>query len=132
MHFKVFSQDFVERRSNKVITFFIQSDFLLHFKICNDFWARKCSFHFAHPLLLKGFDKSWWIKRRVNDFLKPKICHKISETNSCFRVRYCNTGKVLLLFLGTFLLVLTKLSFWQGEWTLGYHFLKFRHFANIF
>ena len=35
-------------------------------------------------------------------------------------------------FLGLFLLVLTKFSFWRGEWALGYHYLKFRHFLNIF
>ena len=40
-------------------------------------------------------------------------------------------GKVLLLFFGTFLLVLTGFSFWWGEWELGYYFLKFRHFPNI-
>ena len=39
--------------------------------------------------------------------------------------------KVLLLFLRTFLLVLTQFLFWQGEWALGYHFLKFRHFPYI-
>ena len=39
--------------------------------------------------------------------------------------------KVYLLFFKTFLVVLTKLSFWQGEWVLGYHFMKFRHFPNI-
>ena len=37
-------------------------------------------------------------------------------------------GKVYLLFFGTFLPVLTNFLFWQGKWTLGYHFMKFRHF----
>ena len=35
-------------------------------------------------------------------------------------------------FLGTFLPVLTKLSFWQGDWALGYHSMKFRYFPNIY
>ena len=58
-------------------------------------------------------------------FCKPTIIH-IS-----FHVRQRTTRKVLLLFFGTFLLVLTKFSFWQGKWALGYHFMKCRHFPNI-
>ena len=34
-------------------------------------------------------------------------------------------------FSGLFLLVLAKFSFWQGEWALGYHFLRFRPFPNV-
>ena len=30
-----------------------------------------------------------------------------------------------------FLLLLTKLLFWQGSWTLGYHSIEFRHFPDI-
>ena len=35
-------------------------------------------------------------------------------------------------FSRDFLLVLTKFSFWQGGWALGYHSMKFRHFPDIF
>ena len=42
------------------------------------------------------------------------------------------TGKVKLLFFGTFLLALTKFSFWPGDWALGYDSVKFRHFPNFF
>ena len=34
-------------------------------------------------------------------------------------------------FFRGFLLVLAKFSLWRGEWTLGYHFMGFRHFPNI-
>ena len=66
-----------------------------------------------------------------NLFTTSIISRKISETNSSFRVKYRTTGNVLLLFFGTFLLVLTTFLFWQAEWALGYHFLKLRHFPNI-
>ena len=56
----------------------------------------------------------------------------ISETNSGFHVKERTTWKVLLLFFETFLLVLSKFLFWQGECALGYHFSKFRDFLNVF
>ena len=33
-------------------------------------------------------------------------------------------------FFQEFLPVLTKLSFWQGDWALGYHSINFRHFPD--
>ena len=48
-----------------------------------------------------------------------RIGNKISETNCSFRVKQHTTGKVLLLFFRTFMLVLTGFSFWRGEWALG-------------
>ena len=39
--------------------------------------------------------------------------------------------KFSLGFFKRFLLVLTKFSFWQGDWALGYHSMKFRHFPDI-
>ena len=57
--------------------------------------------------------------------------HKISETNSSFYVKWRATGKVQFLFLKSFLLVLTKLSFLRGDWTLSYHSMKFRQFPDI-
>ena len=48
------------------------------------------------------------------------ISYKIFETNSRFYVKFRTTGKVLLLFFGTFLLVSTEFSFWEGEWALGF------------
>ena len=60
----------------------------------------------------------------------PTIIHKIFETNSSFHMKYCSTRKVKRLFFKSILLVLTKFSFWQEEWTLGYHSMNFRHFPN--
>ena len=57
--------------------------------------------------------------------MQPTITHKIFQTNFSFHV------KVSFLFFKSFLRVLTKLSFWQGGWALGYHSLKFRHFPDI-
>ena len=61
----------------------------------------------------------------------PTITHKIFETNPSFDVKERTTGKVSFLFFKPFPLVLTKLSFWQEDWALGYHSKKFRHFPDI-
>ena len=39
--------------------------------------------------------------------------HEILETNSSFYVKLCTTGKFQLLFFSSFLLILTKFSFWE-------------------
>ena len=59
------------------------------------------------------------------------IIHKISETNSDFLMTQRTTGKVKFLFFKSFYTVLPKLIFWQAEWALGYHSVKFRHFPDI-
>ena len=51
--------------------------------------------------------------------------HKIFETNSSFHVKQRTTGKVQFLFFSRFLLVLTKFSFWEEDWALGYNSMKF-------
>ena len=61
----------------------------------------------------------------------PTITHKIFETNSSFHVKQRTTGKVQFLFFKSFLLVLTKLSFSQGGWGLGYDSMKFIQFPDI-
>ena len=71
------------------------------------------------------------IKVSAQIFSTATISHKIFGTNSSFHVKERNAGKVQLLFFGTFLLVLPKFSFWQGECALDYHFMKFGHFLNI-
>ena len=40
-------------------------------------------------------------------------------------------GVVKFLFFDRFLLVLVGVSFWSGDWALGYHSLDFRHFPDI-
>ena len=46
--------------------------------------------------------------------------HKIFETDSNFYVKQCNPGKFLFLYFKSLLLVLRKVSFWQGYWALNY------------
>ena len=59
------------------------------------------------------------------------ITHKKSETNSSFHVKKCTTGKVSFFFPKSFLLVLLKFSYWEEDWALGHHSVKFREFPNI-
>ena len=40
-------------------------------------------------------------------------------------------GKVSFLFLKSFFLVFRKLLFWQENWPLGYHSMKFRHLRDV-
>ena len=49
--------------------------------------------------------------------------HGIFGTNSGFGGKWCTTRKVVLkfLFFMSFLLVLAGLSFWRGDWALGFH-----------
>ena len=50
---------------------------------------------------------------------------KIFEKNSSFHVKWRTTGKVQFLFSRSLLLVLTKFSFWEEDWALGYTSMKF-------
>ena len=49
------------------------------------------------------------------------ILVKIYETNFIVSVKQHTTGKVKFQFLISFLLVLTKFSFWEEDWALGYN-----------
>ena len=59
------------------------------------------------------------------------MIHKILETNSSFDVKDCTSGKVQFLFFSSFLLKLTKFSFWESEWALRYNSMKSEDFLNI-
>ena len=50
--------------------------------------------------------------------------HRIFEINSSFHVKQCTTRKVQFPFLSRFLLVLTKISFWEEDWALGYNSME--------
>ena len=50
---------------------------------------------------------------------------KIFENNCTFHVKQRTTEKVQFLFSGSFLLVLTKFSFWEKDWALHYTSMKF-------
>ena len=56
-----------------------------------------------------------------------KITHKIFEINCSFHVKQ---GAVLFLVFKSFLQVLTKLSFWQEDWVLGYHCMQLKQFPD--
>ena len=64
-------------------------------------------------------------------FVLATTIHKIFETNSSFHVKQCTTGKVQFLFFSSFLLVLTKFSFWEEDWALGYNSMIFWDFPDI-
>ena len=59
------------------------------------------------------------------------ISHRIFETKSSFHVKQRTAGEVSLLFFGSSLTALTKCSFLQEGWALGYHSAKFTRFPNI-
>ena len=40
-------------------------------------------------------------------------------------------GGVDFCFSGGILLVLAELSFWRGDWALGYHSMEFKFFSNV-
>ena len=42
-----------------------------------------------------------------------------------------NSARQVKFNFKSLLLVLTKLSLWQGDWALGYHYMKFRQFSDI-
>ena len=58
--------------------------------------------------------------------------NKILEANSSLYVKQRTTGKVQFLFFSNFLLILTKCSFWEEDWALGYNSMKFEDLLDIF
>ena len=70
-------------------------------------------------------------KNRIQlyQLLQVSICattiHKIFKRNSSFHVKQRTTGKVQFLFFSCFLLGVTKFSFWEEDWALGYSSMKF-------
>ena len=56
---------------------------------------------------------------------------KIFDTNCSFHVKKSNTGKVEFLFFSNFLLVLTKCSFCERDWALGYNFMNVEIFFTF-
>ena len=68
---------------------------------------------FCQPGMQKGRKQGWHLA--IPTSLRPKIIHKIFETNYSFHVKQRATAKVQFLFFGRFLLVLTKFSFWEED-----------------
>ena len=61
-------------------------------------------------ILLKASGADWLLAIGFNI---ASIMDEILETNSSFHVKQRSTERVQFLFFGTFLLVLTKFSFWE-------------------
>ena len=73
-----------------------------------------------------GFKLGMSDDRKLTIFsVQPTTIQKIFETNSSFHMKQRTTGKVHFLFLSSFLLVLTKFSFWEEDWALGHNSNKF-------
>ena len=66
----------------------------------------------------------------TGDFNATTI-HRIFKTNSSFHVKQGTTGKVQFLFFSSFLIVLTKFSFWEEDWALGYNSMELCDFPDI-
>ena len=59
------------------------------------------------------------------------ILAKIYERNCSVSVKKYTMGKVQSQFLNSFSLVLTKFSFWEEDWALGYNSVKTWDLLNI-
>ena len=80
-----------------------------------------CTSSIRCETLCKGYD----------NYGKATTIPKIFETKSSFHVKQRSTRKVQFLFFSSFLLVLTKYSFWEEDWALGYNSMKFGDFSDI-
>ena len=58
------------------------------------------------------------------------IKDKIFEKSSSFHVKQLTAEKFNFCFQGV-LLVLTKFSFWEEDWTLGYNSMQFWHYSEL-
>ena len=67
-----------------------------------------------------------------NSFIEARtIPQKIFGRNSSFYVKQRTTLKVKFPFSRSFVLVLTKFSFWKEDWALGNNSIKFKDFPDI-
>ena len=71
-----------------------------------------------------------WGKLESKKMFPETISPKISNTNPSFHVK--QREKLTSYFLRVFFLLLTKPSFCQADWALGYHSMKCRQFPDIF
>ena len=60
--------------------------------------------------------------------MAPTMAHGVFGAGSGFRVgwRAMGGGGVWFLLFKGFIVVLAKLSFYRGDWGLGYHSMEFR------
>ena len=72
-------------------------------------------------ILLRDFGKALVFSAKLQSFTGYLRLTLVFMWNSALREK----------FNFSFLVVFKKLSFWQGEWALGYHCMKFRHFSDL-
>ena len=78
-----------------------------------------------------NFERGWG-KLELKNVSRDNLSKNITNPNPSFHVKQRTTGKVDFLFFKSFFFVLlTKPSFCQGDWALGYHSMKCRQFPDI-
>ena len=83
----------------------------------------------SHKHSLFGEQQMSWMINNI--IIQTTSTDKIFEKISSYPVKYRTTGKVQILFSRSLLLVLTKLSFWEEDWALGYTSMKFWHYFEL-
>ena len=68
--------------------------------------------------------------------LEANICFQRQSFRKHFRLalvfmQITHYGESLIFIFNSFLLVLTKFSFWQGDWAICYHFMEFWEFSGF-
>ena len=97
------------------------------------FWFKTNHWHNQHVFYQVGKFLTLLFLLAHNEYVvkNSTIIHKIFETNSSFHAKLHSMGKFYFLLFKSILLVLTKFSFWQKDWALGYHSMKFRDFPDL-
>ena len=72
------------------------------------------------------YSKLWYIQNQ-NNIQNSHSFTKYLRLTLIFHVTQRTTGKLQSLFIKSFLLVLTKFLFWQGD----HHSINFRHFSDM-
>ena len=108
----------------------MEQNFFLHlFLLCYIQHSSLCFVYIYSHILLTNLRQQMSLKH-FKFLLDSTITHKIFESNSNFHVKQCTMENFDGCF-SSLLLVLTKLSFQQGDWALGYYSMKFRKFPDI-
>ena len=85
-----------------------------------------------NPPLLSGFGAIGAGRRfEGGGGVRPAVARGVFGAGSGFRGGGAQWGGASFLVFGSFLLVLVGLSFWLGDWALGYHSMDFGHFPVI-
>ena len=72
-----------------------------------------------------------WVRIKKKKKIPRQSLPKYSTLTLVFISNNAEREKFNFCFFKSFRLVLTKLSFWQGDWALGYHSMGFGYFPVI-